>query len=218
MAYKEGDEITVQTQQWIDAHEKDDGGNIWPKGGGIMVRSMFRYAGRTAEIARVDAGDAPLDARYRLDIDDGEWAWSSGMFVQDRWPLSAKNAVLAMLAGDTLYDVNDWPHRLNESTENFEFVDGTGTVHDFGHFEGLRGLFRSPPDRTLLMSTSEALAWATSEESAGWAVRAYSVSSWGIPASFTYSEPYNLLCQRAKLSPDGVSVDESTIRWFDREE
>jgi hypothetical protein len=126
-------------------------------------------------------------------------------------PLSTKDAIQAMLDGETLYDHDGIKCWFNETSGTFvtETYD-----QDLGSFIGLR---RRPAMRKRLMTRWEILDWANSEASRGWVVR-YEDGRWISPQCQNYPEEVLDRYQRAKLHSDLSGVDESTIQGFEVEE
>jgi hypothetical protein len=67
------------------------------------------------------------------------------------------------------------------------------------------------------MTRWEILAWVGSEDSRGWLVKAYEGGPWMAPQFFEYRDDHLPKYQRAKLRPDLLMIDESTIQGFEVE-
>jgi hypothetical protein len=211
--YKEGDTVQIQSKEWMSAQEKNEDGAIVLVGENTIVTDMFCYAGKQAKVLAVNVG-AEGSVRYRLDIDSGKWWWTNGMFVlQHNELLSAKEAIIAMLKGETLYDGEGDLNYFNEDKGWFEFV-AAGDINHGWSFEG--HLSREPRKRERGMTEDEMCAWVYSDESLGWMVRSGS-REWGFPRSFIYNLEKEFY-QRARLLPDQSGIDEDTIQGFEVEE
>ncbi|MDR0639230.1 MAG: hypothetical protein LBG27_10110 [Spirochaetaceae bacterium] len=193
MKHKVGDPVRIRSKEWMDAHGK----NKPP-----FVPDMFDYAGQISTITMVDD-----DETYKLAVDGEEYWWKDWMFDPDYsegGPLEEEDAIKAMLDGDTLYDREGNPRRFSDD-----------------EIESFMRLYRIPPKRKRLMNRGEAMDWAGSEASRGWAVRnAYpdgSTSDWSPPQYFQYSEDIEHY-QRVRVRPDLSGVDEDTIQGFEEEE
>jgi hypothetical protein len=130
-------------------------------------------------------------------------------------PLSAEDAIRAMLDGEALYTKTGVSYSYSVEKHwfcvNDQMID---RINDTGIFSGL---CRRPAKRP--MTRFEVLNWANSEASRGWVVRAidsgYEV--WRLPQNLDYNmniEKY----QRARLLPDCSGADEDTIQGFEVEE
>jgi hypothetical protein len=214
MNHKAGDTVRIRSREWIDAQEKDEDGDIMRDNG--FSRTMFQYAGKLAVITYVDTDDS-----YRLDIDDGSWWWADWMFDPGYrsadGPLSAEDAVRAMLDGERLTD--------DEGTEYFWDADWDGghffyrkrDETDAGVAHSYTGLYRRSAKRKRLMTRFEILGWANSEASRGWVVRTGESGEWFCPPSLEYCNDIDVY-QRARLLPDLSGVDKDTIQGFEVEE
>jgi hypothetical protein len=111
-------------------------------------------------------------------------------------PLSPEDAIRAMLDGETLYDKEGDKY----------YWKGKG-----------HALYRRPPKRKRLMARWEVLAWACSEESRGWVVRAKGSKWWCPPQFFSYDMDAKRY-ERARILPDMSGIDRSTIQGFEVEE
>lgn len=67
-----------------------EGDNIFYKGIGV-VETMLRYAGKTATITHVIPTEGLDKWCYKLDIDDGDWNWTSRMFAPNPVIASKRN-------------------------------------------------------------------------------------------------------------------------------
>jgi hypothetical protein len=180
---------------------------------------MQVYAGIVAKIRQA------FIEMYVLDIDDGDYYWGDWMFDPDYRPedepLSAEDAIRAMLDGETLYDRSGDSYTFNKEKNCFECEDVleelTERVSEFD------GLHRHPAKRNRPMTRREAIDWARSKESWGWLVRRSENDSWGEwqhPIEFDYSLLYLELgkdYQRARMLPDHSGIDEDTIQGFEVE-
>lgn len=71
--YKIGDKVVVKSLDWYNSH-KDGNGNVnVPQ---CFVNSMSKYCGKVMTICRVYEGSS-----YRVEEDNGSYAWSDEMFV-----------------------------------------------------------------------------------------------------------------------------------------
>jgi hypothetical protein len=216
LKHKEGDKIRVATRKWIDAQEKTAAGDIRSPGGCGFTRMMFCCAGKTATIVEAVAEE------YKLDIDEGVYFWEDWMFDPDYDPyaeLSARDAIEALLNGETLSDIANSVYSFNEDNGFLERESKSGVVRLLGEFKGLR---RCPVKRTRPWTRWETLAWANSDESRGWFVRVghddESWSGWVFPMEFQYNNLKTNRYQRARLLDDHSGIDESTIQGFEAEE
>jgi hypothetical protein len=50
MNHKVGDTVRIQTQEWFEAQEKDEDGNIHGDGDRVITPCMQHFAGRKAKI------------------------------------------------------------------------------------------------------------------------------------------------------------------------
>jgi hypothetical protein len=220
MKYKVGDAVRIRSKEWFDAQEKDEDGYI-KKDGLLFVPNMLRYAGQIARITRVSQR-----GNFNLDINDGsdgstEYAWAEWMFDPDynpsKEPLSAKDAIEAMLAGETLYDGEGREWRWDESKCSFKSL-GTGNVMWI-----FKGLYRRPVKHKRLMTRWEILGWINSEESRGWVITLSASmptakSGWHSPQFIDYASNDIEHYWRARLLPDLSGIDESTIQGFEVED
>jgi hypothetical protein len=218
LKHKEGDTVHIQSQEWIDAQKKDGGRIVSTTGDLAFTESMFRYAGKTAKIITADE----KNNCYKLDVDNGSW-WEDWMFDPDyrpeEAPLSAKDAILAMVGGETLYDEDGWEYFWDKENRDLcRRIDGKTIAFC------VPNLRRHLPKSNRIMTRWEILAWANSEESRGWLVRVRfhgdAWQQWGPPQHFTYNREelmYNSY-QRARLLSDGSGIDEDTIQGFEAEE
>jgi hypothetical protein len=163
-----------------------------------------------------------------LDIDGEEFGWADWMFDPDYkadGPLSAKDAVIAMVRdGEPLFDKGGrqfyWDNNIKVLWHTSDDANDDSKAHivDKAVFP-LPELYRRPKKHKRLMSRSEALNWANSEASRGWAVRwKYDDNNlWSLPKRITYIRTMDQYL-RAQLIPDLFGVDESTIQGFEVEE
>jgi hypothetical protein len=200
MKHKVGDTVRIRSKEWMDAQEKDVMGSILisTKSCNGIVPTMQNFAGKLAKIT------GAFNRIYRIDIDNQDFNWEDWMFDSDSdykvdEPLSAEDAIRAMLDGETLYDKEGNPRRFSDA-----------------EIESFMSLYRLPPKRKRLMNRWEAMDWAGSEASRGWAVRS-STSDWSLPQYFQYSEDIEHY-QRVRVLPDLSGVDEDTIQGFEVEE
>jgi hypothetical protein len=217
MKHKAGDTVRIRSKEWLDKQDKDIGGSIVrPMKSAVFSSGMSIYAGKTAEITRIN------NNCYKLDIDDGSWIWQDWMLEPDYCPddpLSPEDAIRAMLDGETLYDEDGSEYWFSGADACFSTdSESKETPGDINYFHGL---CRCPARRNRPMTQREAIDWARSKESWGWLVRRYGNDIWGewrYPTEFDYS----LLAvlkgyQRARLLPDNSGIDESTIQGFEIE-
>jgi hypothetical protein len=131
-------------------------------------------------------------------------------------PLSAKDAILAMVeGGETLYDEDGDAYRFNEEETRLEYVgseDGVVRVLKLFSWAPLR----RRPRRNRDWTQWELLAWASSDESRGWVVRTVGSEAWFTPQFFGYGT-VGVAYQRARLLPDHSGIDEDTIQGFEVE-
>ena len=73
MKQKVGDKVKVKSRQWYDAN-KDNAGFIGDVGFNSFTTLMAELCGKIATITAVRA------TSYRIDIDEGYWSWTDGMF------------------------------------------------------------------------------------------------------------------------------------------
>jgi hypothetical protein len=191
--------VRIRPKEWIDKQDKDIGGSIdRPMKSAVFSSGMSIYAGKTAEITRINNNCC------KLDIDDGSWIWQDWMFDPDYnpdEPLSAEDAIRAMLAGETLYD----EHGLSHSYTDPEI-------------RGFYNLHRRPAKSKRSMTGNEAFVWAESEASLGWMVRNTVDNKWTFPRFFAYRICRMENYQRARILPDNSGIDESTVQGFEVEE
>jgi hypothetical protein len=219
--HKVGDMIRIQSQKWIDAQDKGCVGGypvISKCGCAPFIKDMFRYAGKTAKIVKADE----KTESYELDIDKGEWDWQDWMFDPDYKPkdepLSAEDAIRAMMDGETLYRNHDMKYYWSEQDKCFYHYGPNSTVAD--EVRWFNGLYRRPAKRKRRMTQREAINWAHSKESWGWLVRCedFVRKEWMYPVEFDYSLSALNNYQRARLLPDLSGIDESTIQGFEVED
>jgi hypothetical protein len=83
MKYNIGDEVEIQSMDWINVHKKQKSylgipiGDCVSCGAEVMIEDMFVHAGATAIIV-----EKFPKGRYLLDVDGGEWTWTAKMFVE----------------------------------------------------------------------------------------------------------------------------------------
>jgi hypothetical protein len=132
--------------------------------------------------------------------------------------LMPKDAIRAMLDGETLYD--------KEGGAYFWREDFLGAPYFVCHRNGevyisslFFGLCRRPEKRKRkrTMSREEMLAWSISEESHGWMVRCGKEECWKFPNVFSYGLSQDSY-QRARMLPDLSGVDPDTVQGFEVEE
>jgi hypothetical protein len=215
MKHKVGDTVRIRSKEWIDEQEKHNFGNIHDPDKNpdspLMVTEMQRWAGQTAVITKEQGNRV-----YRLDIDGGDYAWQDWMFDPDYDPyvsLSAREAVQAMLDGETLMNESGLKYYFEVDGFHYRYTEGGGVGYASSSFSGLR---RIPAKRNRLMTTEEASIWANSPESSGWMVRIRPSSFWSFPGVFEYTDVLETY-QRARLLPDGSGVDEASICGFEVE-
>jgi hypothetical protein len=213
--HKVGDTVRIRSKEWIDAQEKDADGDILPDGAISFTCGMYKFAGRTAKIVMVDESDSSY---YALDIDGKTYNWQDYMFdpaYNPDDPLSAEDAIRAMLDGETLYDEDEWDCFWDKDTKDFYYRKNADTIISVSHthFTNLR---RRPVKRTRPMTRWEMIAWANSEESRGWVVKTDGDIAWYPPQFYGYT---GILAefQRARLLPDHSGIDENTIQGFEVE-
>jgi hypothetical protein len=214
MKYKVGDIVCIRSRAWIDAQEKQ----------GIVscgfIQDMFCYAGQVAVITRIVDDDL-----FNINIDSSKFCWTSAMFDPDykpsNEPLSAKDAIRAMLDGETLYDNDGAEYHFDYETNGFTGkIDGLVRSQGIAYFDGL---YRRPVKHKRLMSRWEVLGWASNDESKGWVVylqgdtRPTGASVWLAPQHLNYTS--DVKCYwKAMLLPDLSGIDESSIQQFEVEE
>jgi hypothetical protein len=214
MKHKVGDFVYVRAKSWMDAQKKDSGGNIKPpKGSGrIMNPAMQELAGERLEIIRVYEDGVYL-------IRDSAWAWEDWMFGDGKTPLSAEEAIRAMLDGETLYS-EDGETKYFWDGSSFRYANDGGDDEDeasevIDTFDGL-DFCRRPVKIGRTMTRWEAMDWANSEASRRWVVRTLESEQWAHPLYHAY-DGYIKKYQRARLLPDLSGVDESTVCGFETE-
>jgi hypothetical protein len=209
MNHKVGDTVRIQPQDWIDAQEKLVGGSI-EAGRLPFIPEMWKLAGRIARVTEAESNC------YKIDLDSGFHNWTEEMFDPDYdplAPLSAEDAIRAMLNGDVLQKIG---YKVEEKWDGKHFVylvlgeEKWTNKPQGGEFEGLGRKRKVRP-----MSRWEILAWANSEESRGWVVR-YMDHRWQVP-QISYGDNLEMY-ERARLLPDLSGIDESTIQGFEVEE
>jgi hypothetical protein len=212
MKYKAGDIVRIRPKEWIDAQEKDKDGDIKNVASmACFINSMFRYAGRIARII------AAQEKYYDLDIDGGKCCWEEWMFDPEfnpDEPLSADDAIRAMLDGETLY--NEKGHEYRWVKKRSHFIKSTDHEFTEGAVYYFDGLCRRPAKRKRPYTQEEAKAWAESEDSLGWMARISEDNVWNFPRNLGYGY-YIPDYQRARLLPDNSGIDESTIQGFEIE-
>jgi hypothetical protein len=171
---------------------------------------MQKYAGEVARITEAHENS------YSLDIDGGAWIWQDWMFDPDfkaGGPLSAEDAIWAMLDGETLYSEDgstkfywDGGHFRVEDDGGLDF---TGTFND-------STFYRCPAKHKRTMTRWEVLDWANSDASRGWVARVGGEDTWHTPQFFGYNMDVDKY-ERARLLPDLSGVDEDTIQGFEVE-
>jgi hypothetical protein len=226
--HKVDDTVRIHTQQWMDAQEKDNNGDIDFLHKPTFFSEMFCYSGKIAKITKVYNSSG----LYRLDVDNGEWFWTDQMFDPDYRPedepLSAEDAIHAMLEGEVLYDADGNSFKFIEEKSGFVWEDDVGTKHEGVNYFGC--LYRRPTKRKRAMTRWEILAWVNSEESRGWLVRSLFIGDagiwrqWELPQYFSYDTCEGMTddrlfeYQRARILPDHSGIDEDTIQGFEVEE
>jgi hypothetical protein len=113
--HKEGDTVRIQTKEWMDAQEKDEDGYIFGgvgTSGYVLNTEMQKYAGEVVVVEWV------FNNHYA--IEGLQYAWEDWMFAPEDEPLSAKEAIIAMLKGETLYDKYGGTYTFNEEIGRFE--------------------------------------------------------------------------------------------------
>jgi hypothetical protein len=197
----------------MDAQEKDSSECIDNRGEYALTPGMQRFAGEVRTIESVLS-----DGSYEL---EGILSsWEDWMFDPDYRPedepLSAEEAVRAMLDGETLYNRKDQPCRWVKKDYCFSEVFEDGCSRSV--ICAFTNLYRRPAKRIRPWTRWEVLAWASGEESRGWVVRHktdYPV--WVVPQYPVYDDDFRGF-QRARLLPDHSGIDESTIQGFETEE
>jgi hypothetical protein len=178
---------------------------------------MFHYAGKTAKIIKTNENNTC----YKLSVDNGEWDWQDWMFDPDyhpeNEPLSAEDAIRAMLDGETLYDEEGRRYSFYELRG--DFIRGGNRDGDVTVINKFTGLCRRPVKRKRLMTRWEILAWANSEASRGWLV-SMNNGNWKLPTTFDYTciEEDDIGYNRARLLPDLSGIDQGTVEGFEVEE
>jgi hypothetical protein len=216
MRHKVGDTVRIQSQEWVEAQEKDNNGDIDFLHAPTFFSAMFRYAGKIAKIAKVyDSSDC-----YRLDVDNGKCLWTDQMFDPDYRPedepLSAEDAIHAMVEnGEKLYDEDGWEYFWDSDEKSLAYRKNGGII--IIKHTHLTDLYRRPAKRTLLWTRWEILAWANSDESRGWLIKSREDTAWYLPQFHAYNQPVEVY-QRARLLPDHSGIDEDTIQGFEVEE
>jgi hypothetical protein len=179
MKFDVGDVVHIRSREYLVEYRHE----------GITVNeAMFSFAGKVAVITREAEN-------YKIDLDDGEWAWASWMFEEGPRFLSKKEVLEALLAGEIL---------IRENGMGFRLLDIK-----------IPALFRGPVKKKRLMTRWEALGWASSEESRGWVIA--DSGRWAPPQSCSYSRPTEVY-SRARLLPDLSGIDEATVQGFEVEE
>jgi hypothetical protein len=210
MKYKEGDTVRIEsTEYFLDQEEQ--GRRIIGSSELNFTKGMYKYTGKLAKIFLVD------DIRYRLDVDNGENWWEDWMFDPDYnggEPLSAEDAIRAMLDGETLYTEDGYKYRFNKKCGGITRLDKGNYITDIQKY---KNLYRRAAGRKRTMTRLEALAWAGSEASHGWVVRSEPGIEWCLPQRFSYGTDTTGY-QRARLLPDGSGIDEESICGFEVEE
>jgi hypothetical protein len=212
LKHKVDDMIQVQTQEWMDAQEKDKNGRINGVGAYSITPEMQQYAG---EVLIIDG--VLSDGSYLLKGRGGRWeGWMfNPNYRPEDEPLSAEDAIRAMLNGAVLQKIG---YKVEEKWDGKHFVfrvlgeEKWTNKPQGGEFEGL-----GRKSKVRSMNRWEILAWANSEESRGWLVQYVGFGSWGPPQYYNYAdlpEQY----QRALLLSDHSGIDEDTIQGFVVEE
>jgi hypothetical protein len=209
-----GETVRIRSKEWMDEQEKTPTGCIdCPDGSNVdMLAAMQRFAGKTAKIVDMNGSS------YTLDIDDRIFFWEDWMFDPDfksDAPLSAKDAIRAMLGGEILERDYNVVERFNGTHFVYQIIgEDKWTLKPVdGVFTGLR---RRPVKRKRKMTRWEAMDWANSEASRGWVVKTDELHVWRIPQFFSYDTDADRY-QRARLLPDLSGVDESTIQGIEVE-
>jgi hypothetical protein len=203
LKYKVGDTVRIQSKERLRVQD-------------VAVNSvMLECANRIAKIIGVnDAYDC-----YSLDIDNGDWSWTDGMFDPDYNaddPLAPEDAIRAMMDdGEALINKEGRECLWNGVSGYFQvMVDSVTALRRLDLFTDLR---RRPAKRNRPMTRWEVLDWANSEASRGWVVRVVlqeMCGQWAVPQCHYYDEDVTAY-QRARLLPDLSGVDESTIQGFE---
>jgi len=77
---KEGDKVVIRDEEWFKGQKKTMGGVVEIDPYTVMTKKMQPFMGMEATIVEVN----PIDGKtvhYKLDVDQGNWNWSEGMFV-----------------------------------------------------------------------------------------------------------------------------------------
>jgi hypothetical protein len=222
MKYKVGDTVRIRSKEWFDARDKNEEGHIERKGE-IFASDMFDYAGQTARI--IESFD---NGNYYVDITGDKWEWAYWMFEPDynpfKEPLSARDAIEAMLAGETLYDEDGVEYHFDHEAHCFTAMkDGEVAERAVRAVAFFDGLYRRPVKHKRTMTRWELLDWANSEASRGWVVCNYNPTTsmteteWRPPQCPIYDGDLTKYW-KARLLPDLSGIDESTIQGFEVED
>jgi hypothetical protein len=210
MNYKAGDTVRIQSQEWMDAQEKDVGGDITKDYGCYINQIMQQCAGRVFTALGVHD-------RYYL-LEGMSWHWQDWMFDPDyrpEGPISAEDAIRAMLDGEVLYTSEGNRCVKHNDGACYVVLENTGRhLHWLNCFDNL---YRRPAKCKRPMTQDEARAWAESEDSLGWMAHIEGFDGWDFPRKFEYNHDITSY-QRVKILPDRSGIDESTIQGFEVEE
>ncbi|MDR1249014.1 MAG: hypothetical protein LBK63_06900 [Treponema sp.] len=226
MNYKVGDTVRIQSKEWMDTQEKDEDGFICKDGNQPITTEMQEYAGKVAKIMQLEPEG------YVLNIDNGDWVWDDFMFDPDYRPedepLSSKDAILAMMNKEVLYNKFGESLIFDEERGCFARMSPNGAIGRRWHF--MIGLHRRPAKSKRTWTRWEILAWVNSDESRGWLVRSRFIGDagfwrqWELPQRFSYDTCEGMAddglfeYQRARLLLDHSGIDESSIQGFEAEE
>jgi hypothetical protein len=211
MDHKAGDTVRIRSKEWIDAQGKDEDGNIhFPGEKSVFNLDMQKHAGERVAIQEVqDRGVYYLE---ELNNAWEDWMLDPAYRPEDE-PLSVKDAIRAMLDGETLYDEDGRRVIFNAEEDWFEYegAEGDGLIG-----EVFKGLSRRLPKRKRPMTRWEILAWANSDESRGWLAKHKHSDEWCTPQYSSYTDFAGY--KRVRLLPDNSGIDENTIQGFEVEE
>jgi hypothetical protein len=193
----------------MDEKNKNDDGEIYfPGGKCVLDQYMQKHAGERVTIQEVH--DRGVYYLKELDQSWEDWMFDPDYRPEDE-PLSARDAILAMLDGEKLYDKEGHWAAFNDEKDCFEYE---GPERNIVKSE-VKGFSRRPARRKRPMTRWEILAWANSEASRGWVVR-YMDHRWQAP-QISYGDNLEMY-QCARLLPDLSGIDESTVQGFEVEE
>jgi hypothetical protein len=209
MKYKAGDIVRIRSKEWFDRSE-----SAYSDESISLTSTMRVYAGKTARITKVSGGC------FHISIDPDDYWWASWMFDPDYSPsdepLPAKDAIRAMLDGETLHDKEGREWRWDE----FNCLFGSPGTNDI--LSMFDGLCLRPVKHKRLMTHWEILDWANSDASRGWVVvqcpeKPSCDTKWNSPQYYGYDGDDNSYW-KARLLPDLSGIDESTIQKLEVEE